>query len=151
MLKTEVIVGSSGAGSPTGLLPALLRWLEPVKIRTIEGFSGINPIFLAIERNEISGAVISWTIFKTLRKHWFDRAIAVPIVQFGSVKEKDLPNVPLAVDLARTRGAEGGGALHGVQCRRRALVHPAARRAGGAGGGAARRVRPDGEGQGLHG
>ena len=48
MLKTEIIAGSSGAGSPTGLLPALLRWLEPVKIRTIEGFSGINPIFLAI-------------------------------------------------------------------------------------------------------
>jgi tripartite-type tricarboxylate transporter receptor subunit TctC len=102
MLKTEVIVGSSGAGSPTGLLPALLRWLEPVKIKTIEGFSGINPIFLAIERNEISGAVISWTIFKTLRKQWFDSGYAVPIVQFGSVKERDLPNVALAVDLART-------------------------------------------------
>jgi tripartite-type tricarboxylate transporter receptor subunit TctC len=102
MLKTEVIVGSSGAGSPTGLLPALLRWLEPVKIKTIEGFSGINPIFLAIERNEISGAVISWTIFKTLRKPWFDQGFAVPIVQFGSVAEKDLPNVPLAVDLAKT-------------------------------------------------
>ena len=26
----------------------------------------------------------------------------MPIVQFGSVKEKDLPNVPLAVELART-------------------------------------------------
>ncbi len=102
MIDKEIIVGSSGAGSPTGLLPALLRWLEPVKIRTIEGFSGINPIFLAIERNEISGAVISWTIFKTLRKQWFETGYAVPIVQFGSDKEKDLPNVPLAVDLART-------------------------------------------------
>ena len=102
MLKTEVIVGSSGAGSPTGLLPALLRWLAPYKLRTIEGFSGINPMFLAIERNEISGATVSWTIFKTLRKQWFETGYAVPIVQFGSVKEKDLPNVPLAVDLAHT-------------------------------------------------
>ena len=49
-----------------------------------------------------SGAVISWTIFKTLRKQWFDRGFAVPVVQFGSVKEKDLPKVSLAVDLART-------------------------------------------------
>jgi tripartite-type tricarboxylate transporter receptor subunit TctC len=102
LLKTEVAVGSSGPGSPTALLPALLRWLEPVKLKTIAGFSGINPMFIAIERNEIAGATVSWTIFKTLRKPWFDSGFLVPIVQFGSVKEKDLPNVPLAIELART-------------------------------------------------
>jgi tripartite-type tricarboxylate transporter receptor subunit TctC len=102
LLKTEVAVGGSGSGSPTSLLPALLRWLEPVKIKTIEGFSGINPMFLAIERNEIAGATVSWTIFKTLRKKWFESGFLVPIVQFGSVKERDLPNVPLAIELART-------------------------------------------------
>jgi hypothetical protein len=59
-------------------------------------------MFIAIERNEISGATVSWTIFKTLRKQWFDSGFLVPIVQFGSVKERDLPNVPLAVELARS-------------------------------------------------
>ncbi len=102
MLEKEVIVGGSGSGSPTSLFPALLRWLEPVKIKTIDGFSGINPIFIAIERNEVAGVTVSWTIFKTLRKQWFDSGFLVPVVQFGSVKEKDLPNVPLAVDLARS-------------------------------------------------
>jgi len=102
LLEKEVAVGGSGPGSPTSLLPALLRWLEPVKIKTIEGYQGINPMFIAIERNEISGATVSWTIFKTLRKQWFDSGFLVPIVQFGSVKHKDLPNVPLAVDLARS-------------------------------------------------
>ena len=102
LLEKEVAVGGSGPGSPTSLLPALLRWLEPVKIRTIEGYDGINPMFIAIERNEISGATVSWTIFKTLRKQWFDSGFLVPIVQFGSAKENDLPNVPLAVELART-------------------------------------------------
>ena len=102
MLGTEVAVGGSGAGSPTSLLPALLRWLEPVKIKTIDGYTGINPMFIAIERNEIAGATVSWTIFKTLRKQWFDSGFLTPIVQFGSVKERDLPNVPLSVDLART-------------------------------------------------
>jgi tripartite-type tricarboxylate transporter receptor subunit TctC len=102
LLTKEVAVGGSGSGSPTSLLPALLRWLEPVKIKTIDGYSGINPMFVAIERNEIAGATISWTIFKTLRKQWFEQGFAVPLVQFGSVKEKDLPNVPLAIDLARS-------------------------------------------------
>jgi hypothetical protein len=98
----EVILGSSGTGSPTYLLPALLRWLEPMKVRTIEGFTGINPMFVAIERNEISGATVSWTIFKSLRKQWFDSGYLVPIVQFGSAKEKDLPKIALSIDLART-------------------------------------------------
>ena len=102
LLATEVAVGGSGPGSPTSLLPALLRWLEPVKIKTIEGYDGINPMFIAIERNEIAGATVSWTIFKTLRKQWFDGGFLVPIVQFGSVKEKDLPNVPLAIEFTRT-------------------------------------------------
>jgi tripartite-type tricarboxylate transporter receptor subunit TctC len=102
MLEKEVVVGGSGPGSPTSLLPALLRWLEPARIRTIEGYDGINPMFIAIERNEIAGATVSWTIFKTLRKPWFDNGFLVPIVQFGSAKEKDLPDVPLALELART-------------------------------------------------
>ena len=102
LLQKEVILGSSGAGSPTFLLPALLRWLEPLKIRTIEGFSGVNAVLLAIERNEVSGVTVSWSIFKTLRKQWFEQGFMIPIVQFGSAKEKDLPNVPLAVELART-------------------------------------------------
>jgi tripartite-type tricarboxylate transporter receptor subunit TctC len=102
LLNKEVAVGGSGPGSPTSLLPSMLRWLEPVKIKTIEGYDGINPMFIAIERNEIAGATVSWTIFKTLRKHWFEQGFLTPVVQFGSVKEKDLPNVPLALDLART-------------------------------------------------
>jgi tripartite-type tricarboxylate transporter receptor subunit TctC len=102
MRAKEVILGSSGTGSPTYLLPALLSWLEPVKIRTIFGFAGVNPILLAIERNEIGGVTVSWTIFKSLRKQWFDSGYMLPIVQFGSVREKDLPNVPLAIDFAKT-------------------------------------------------
>ena len=102
LLKTEVILGSSGTGSPTFLLPALLRWLAPMKVRTIEGFSGIPPMFLAIERKEIHGTTVSWSIFKTLRKEWFASGYMVPVIQFGSQKEKDLPNVALSIDLAKT-------------------------------------------------
>ena len=102
LLKKEIILGSSGTGSPTFLLPALLRWLEPLKIRTIEGFSGIPPMFVAIERGEISGTTVSWTIFKSLRKEWFDKGYLIPLVQFGGTREKDLPNVTLSLDLAKT-------------------------------------------------
>ncbi len=98
----EVVVGASGPGSPTSMLPALLRWMEPVKLKTVEGYEGINPMFTALERNEISAMTVSWTIFKTLRKNWFETGFVVPLVQFGSIKEKDLPNVVLANDIAKT-------------------------------------------------
>lgn len=102
LLQKEVIVGASGPGSPTSLLPTLINWMQPTKIKIVEGYDGINPMFISIERSEISGATISWTIFKTLRKEWFDKGFLVPLVQFGSVKDNDLPDVPLALDLART-------------------------------------------------
>lgn len=100
--NTEVVVGASGPGSPTSMLPALLRWMQPVKLKTVEGYTGINPMFAALERNEIGGMTVSWTIFKTLRKNWFETGFVVPIVQFGSVREKDLAHVPLANELAGT-------------------------------------------------
>jgi tripartite-type tricarboxylate transporter receptor subunit TctC len=100
--EKSVVLGGSGPGSPTSLLPALMRWLQNYNIKTVEGYEGINPMFAAMDRNEIAGMTVSWTIFKTLKKEWFEKGYAIPIVQFGSKKEKDLPNIPLALDIAQT-------------------------------------------------
>ena len=100
--EKSIVLGGSGPGSPTSLLPALMRWLENYNIKTVEGYEGINPMFIAMDRNEIAGMTVSWTIFKTLKKDWFASGYAIPIVQFGSKKEKDLPDVPLALDIAKT-------------------------------------------------
>ncbi len=100
--EKSIVLGGSGPGSPTSLLPSLMRWLQPYNMKVVEGYEGINPMFIAMDRNEIAGMTVSWTIFKTLRKAWFESGFAIPIVQFGSRKEKDLPNVPLAIDIAQT-------------------------------------------------
>jgi hypothetical protein len=59
-------------------------------------------MFTALEAKEVSGMTVSWTIFVTLKKEWFKSGYLVPIVQFGSRREPDLPNVPLAAELAAT-------------------------------------------------
>jgi tripartite-type tricarboxylate transporter receptor subunit TctC len=100
--STEMVLGASGPGSPTSLLPRLLAWLGPYKVKTVEGYRGINPMFTALERKEISGMTVSWTVFKTLKADWFKSGFLLPILQFGEKKEKDLANVPLAIDLAKT-------------------------------------------------
>lgn len=98
----EIVLGASGPGSPTSLLPSLLRWMAPVKLKTVEGYPGISQMFAAVERGEVAGMTVSWTIFKSLKGEWFKNGTMVPVVQFGSVKEKDLPMVPLANDIAQT-------------------------------------------------
>lgn len=100
--STEIAIGASGPGSPTSLLPAMLRWMAPVKLKTVEGYPGISQMFAAIERGEVAGTTVSWTIFRSLKKDWFDKGFMVPIVQFGSVRDKDHPTIPLATELAQT-------------------------------------------------
>ncbi len=98
----EIALGASGPGSPTSLLPSLLRWMAPVKLKTVEGYPGISQMFAAVERGEVAGMTVSWTIFKSLKPDWFKTGMMVPVVQFGSVKEKDLQAVPLVNDIAQT-------------------------------------------------
>jgi len=102
LASKEIALGASGPGSPTSLLPALLRWMSPAKLKTVEGYPGISQMFAAVERSEVAGMTVSWTIFKSLKGDWFKNGTMVPVVQFGSVKESDLQNVPLANDIART-------------------------------------------------
>lgn len=102
LASKEIALGASGPGSPTSLLPALLRWMSPAKLKTVEGYPGISQMFAAVERSEVAGMTVSWTIFKSLKGEWFKNGTMIPVVQFGSVKESDLRNVPLANDIART-------------------------------------------------
>ena len=45
-LKTnELVLGASGPGSPTSLLPRMLAWLGDYKVRTVEGYAGISQMF----------------------------------------------------------------------------------------------------------
>lgn len=103
LMKQEAVMGSSGRGSPTYLLPSLARWLLPEhKIRIVTGYEGINAMFLAMEQGELSGVTVSWTVFKSLRGQWFKDGFANTVVQFGTRREPDLPDVPLALELAKT-------------------------------------------------
>lgn len=100
--KTEAVLGSTGRGSPTFLLPSLARWLTPAKIKIVQGYKGGREMFQAMETGELMGTTISWGVWKALKGAWFRDGSAVPIMQFGLRREADLPDVPLAVDYAKT-------------------------------------------------
>jgi tripartite-type tricarboxylate transporter receptor subunit TctC len=100
-MKTEVIVGSSGAGSRTLTYPKLLNELIGTKFKVVTGYPGSNEIRLAMERKEVGGQCgLAWGTAKTRLPDWLqDRKLSI-IAQFGLTRATDLPDVPLAAEFA---------------------------------------------------
>jgi len=105
--KREVIMGSTGKGSQTFLIPAMLNGVLGSKFRIVMGYKGAAGSTHAMELGETHGVSLTWTSLRKNRGRWFDdspgKTKATPIIQVGFRKEKDLMDVPLAVDLAKTK------------------------------------------------
>lgn len=100
-LKTKSVpFASSGLGSQTFQVPALVNGLLGTKIQIVKGYKGSRKMLLAMEQGEVSGIGLTWLSYKTNRKAWFDSGFAIPIVQMGPAGEPDLPkSVPLLRNL----------------------------------------------------
>ncbi|MBT5049522.1 MAG: hypothetical protein HOM58_13565 [Rhodospirillaceae bacterium] len=98
-LKTkQVIVGSSGKGSPTFLIPAALNALLKTKLKIITGYRGSKPLMLAMEQGEVQGISLGWTAWISGKPSWFrggDKSKAIPLVQNGYTPQKGIENVPM--------------------------------------------------------
>jgi tripartite-type tricarboxylate transporter receptor subunit TctC len=98
--KRQVIIGSSGAGSISALLPAAYNALVGTKFKVVLGYDGAAQMNLAMRRGEIQGRSGSiWRDFETdFPKESADGAL-IPIGQAGQKRDKDLPDVPLLTEL----------------------------------------------------
>jgi len=102
-MNREFLVGGDGAGSDPDTFAHLYKNVFGAKIRLANGFPGTSDITLAMQRGEVHGLCgISWTTIKSHYESWVkDRKINV-LLQAADKKDPDLPNVPLATELART-------------------------------------------------
>ncbi len=102
-MKKEVIVGSSGVGNDTGAFPLVLNRFIGTKFKPIHGYKSGSEITLAFERGEVQGRVgWSWGSVKSRGSEWLDTKKITILVQMGVSKADDLPDIPLALDLAKT-------------------------------------------------
>jgi tripartite-type tricarboxylate transporter receptor subunit TctC len=92
--KTEVIFGSTGPSGETYMVPVLASKVLGVKIKMVTGYPGNTEVALAMEKGEVGGRSSSWQNV-TQRPHWIEQKLVTPILQVGSRKHRDLPNVPL--------------------------------------------------------
>lgn len=104
--KKQVIMASTGTGSQTYIIPTVLNAIFHTKFKIIMGYKGSRGSTHAMEQNEVQGVSLSWLAFPTDMPQWFkgshEHWKAIPIIQVGFQKERDLPWVERAQDLAKT-------------------------------------------------
>ncbi len=104
LLKKPFVVGGTGAGSFFEIVPRVLNKFFGTKIKVISGYKGSSRIKQAMEQNEVEG-ISAWALSSVRNSHpgWLrDKKINL-IVQLGTNKHPDLPNVPLIMDYAKSK------------------------------------------------
>jgi tripartite-type tricarboxylate transporter receptor subunit TctC len=99
--KKEVIIGATSATGTNYIYPKLTNELLGTKFKIVTGYQGATPIKLALERGEVEGHGSNpWSDWKLTRPDWVRDKKIVPLMQMSLEKHRDLPDVPLLIDLA---------------------------------------------------
>lgn len=97
----ETIVGSTGGGNDTHVIPLILNATTGTRFKVVSGYDGGSTINLAIERGEVHGR-LGWALNALLatQPEWVRDGKVRVIAQLAMKKHPSLPDVPLALDFA---------------------------------------------------
>ena len=101
-MTTETTLGGTGAGSSVTKSPQLLNLVVGTKFKVIVGYAGTGDTMLATERGELEGMSTGWGGLNAARPNWLKDRMINLIVQMGTVRHPDMPDVPSWVDIATT-------------------------------------------------
>ena len=76
-----------------------------LRIQLIEGFKGTSNIRVAAEAGEIDGGCWTWASIRTTWANGLESGMVKAIIQVNSKKDADIPNVPNAIDFAKSADA----------------------------------------------
>ena len=101
--KREVLVAGAGPGTDGNVFPTALNYLFGTKFKIINGYRSGAELLLAVERKEVDGrGAWSWASFRTEAIGLVERGELTILVQYGSAKSPEIPDVPLVFDLVKT-------------------------------------------------
>jgi tripartite-type tricarboxylate transporter receptor subunit TctC len=98
--QKKVIVGSSGQGSETFLIPTLMNHSLGTKFDVVIGYKGGAEINQAMEQGEVHGRMQYWSGWTAGKPDWLRDNKLIHFVQYGP-KIKELPNVPSLKSLVK--------------------------------------------------
>jgi tripartite-type tricarboxylate transporter receptor subunit TctC len=102
-MTQEVVFGGTSLATDTGLFPTILDRLIGTRFRVIIGYKSSTDVDLAMERGEVQGKVWTWGSLKSGNTAgWVEDKKVSLLAQFGLQRARDLPDLPLALDYAKT-------------------------------------------------
>jgi tripartite-type tricarboxylate transporter receptor subunit TctC len=102
--KKELSVGGTGAAADTDQFPKVLNGVLGTKFKVVTGYPGGNDVNLAMERGEVGGRCgWSWSSVVATHMPWVKEKKVYILIQLALAKHPDLPDVPLVMDLAKSK------------------------------------------------
>src|ERR1700704_736794 len=102
LFEKELIVGGHVGVDPE-LTPRLYNAVLGTKFKIVTGYNGTTDIGLAIERGEVEGiGDWSWSSLKKQKPDWIRDRKITPLLQSALHNDPELPDVPNALEFAKT-------------------------------------------------
>ena len=103
--KTPVKIGAMAPGSVTSDIPKILKAALNLPIQIVEGYKGTAEIRVAADSGEVDGGCWGWETIKIMWRQGLDSGSTKVLIQMLPKKHPDLPDVPNALELAKTDDA----------------------------------------------
>jgi tripartite-type tricarboxylate transporter receptor subunit TctC len=100
--KTPIKLGGEAPGANDSDVPRMLKATLGLPIQLIEGYKGTSNIRLAAEAGEVDGGCWTWASIRSTWKKGLDSGLVNVVLQVNAKRASDIPNVPNAVDYAKT-------------------------------------------------
>jgi len=98
----EVVVGASGSAGGSVIGPAIYNAVLGTKFKVVYGYQGGASIDLAMQRGEVDGrGNNTWAGYKATFQSAIQEGKLNVLIQTGLRKERELPDVPLFLDLVK--------------------------------------------------
>jgi tripartite-type tricarboxylate transporter receptor subunit TctC len=102
-LAKPITFAGDGPGADPDVFALLYKNVFNAQIKLVTGYHGTTPMVLAMERGEVDGFCgYSWSTIKSKHQDWMKEKKMNILIQAALQKETDIPDVPLALDLAKT-------------------------------------------------
>jgi len=104
--KKPVKLGGEAPGANDSDVPRVLKAALGLPVQLIEGFKGTSNIRIAAEAGEVDGGCWTWASIRTTWANGLESGNVKAIIQVNPKKADDIPNVPNAIDHAKTPEAK---------------------------------------------
>jgi tripartite-type tricarboxylate transporter receptor subunit TctC len=100
--KTPVKLGGTAPGASPDNAARILKATLGLPIQVVSGYKGTAEIRLAADGGELAGGCWAWDSIRVTWRKALEAGDVVPVIQVVPKAFPDLPNVPLAINLAKT-------------------------------------------------